>query len=206
MACSMLLLSLASTPRTESWRPAPETPSRSSLLAEERTATRPVPSGIFAIKSSTTFAGTAHASTAARAAAAHSSIFAGHALFNASARACTASSTAAPDTALRITPNGTAKPSGAWKPHVFARDSSFPEEAALEPAVEAWSASATVGSTPSASRLISPTFLGFATPPSALTFARPSARSSAPTCSAFVPPLASTASRTQAPWGAWPIA
>mmetsp|Transcript_19673 Transcript_19673/g.52222 ORF Transcript_19673/g.52222 Transcript_19673/m.52222 type:complete len:204 (-) Transcript_19673:1382-1993(-) len=199
----MLFLSLASTPSTESWRPAPETPSKSSLLAEERTATRSVPFGSFAIRSSTIFAGTAHASTAARAAAAHSSTFAGLAPLSASARAFTAFSTPAPATALRITPKGTAKPSGAQKPHFFARDSSLPEEAALEPTVDAWSAAPTTASTPSALRLISPTFLGFAAPPS-LAFAAPSARASGPTCSAFASPPASTVRRTQAPWGAWP--
>mmetsp|Transcript_11200 Transcript_11200/g.33109 ORF Transcript_11200/g.33109 Transcript_11200/m.33109 type:complete len:220 (+) Transcript_11200:556-1215(+) len=198
MAFSMAFLSLASTPSTESWRPAPETPSRSSLLADERTATRSVPLGSFAIRSSTTFAGTAHASTALRATAAHSSIFAGGPPFSASARAFTAWSTAAPVTALRITPKGTANPSGAEKPHFFAMDSSFPEEAALEPAVEA-SARPRMGTTASAARLIAPTCFGFEPPPPALAFAAPSARASGPTFSTFALPLASTVSRTQPP-------
>mmetsp|Transcript_43994 Transcript_43994/g.113721 ORF Transcript_43994/g.113721 Transcript_43994/m.113721 type:complete len:426 (+) Transcript_43994:349-1626(+) len=203
MAVASAFLSVASTPSTESWRPAPETPSRSSLFAEERTATRSVPFGRAAAKSSTTFVGTVHASTAARAVFAHSSILAGLPPFSASVSAATALSTAAPETALRMTPKGTAKPVGAQKPHCFARLSSLPEEAALDPTVEAWSASFTTGSTLSPVRFISPTFFGVALASAEDFFEEPSSRAFASTCSAFAPPLASIVSRTQAPAGAW---
>mmetsp|Transcript_149690 Transcript_149690/g.480631 ORF Transcript_149690/g.480631 Transcript_149690/m.480631 type:complete len:224 (-) Transcript_149690:2195-2866(-) len=148
--------SLQSTPSTESWRPAPETPSRSSLLAEERTATRSVPAGKPLMRSSTTSLGTLHFSTAALAASARDSSLSDLSS-KAFCKAATASSTSFPDTALVMTPNGTAKPWGAMNPAALAIDSSFPEEAALDPAVWGESAKSITGITFVSFKLSSPT-------------------------------------------------
>mmetsp|Transcript_83772 Transcript_83772/g.241898 ORF Transcript_83772/g.241898 Transcript_83772/m.241898 type:complete len:390 (+) Transcript_83772:544-1713(+) len=156
-AASKALRSFGSTPKTESCKPAPETPSRSSLFAEERTAMRSVPAGSFATRSSRTFAGTLQASTASRVAWARSATL-GECESRAVCSAATAASTAVPATERVMTPNGTAKPFGALKPAVSAMDSRRPEEAAFEPATCGEVANSTASMRPCASTLSCPSF------------------------------------------------
>mmetsp|Transcript_7301 Transcript_7301/g.20776 ORF Transcript_7301/g.20776 Transcript_7301/m.20776 type:complete len:249 (-) Transcript_7301:1510-2256(-) len=202
-ARSSAALSFGSTPSTESWRPAPETPSRSSLFAEERTATRSVPSGSPASKSSRTFLGTLHFSTVARAASASFAMSA-EPLSKASCSALTAASTPSPFTDVVMTPKGTACPFGALKPALSAMDSSFPEEAALEPAVCGESARSTTAMTSLASTFSCPS-LAFLPSDFASVFAAPDAFAAASLSSASLAgstrtsPTASTMSFTPAP-------
>mmetsp|Transcript_65439 Transcript_65439/g.188533 ORF Transcript_65439/g.188533 Transcript_65439/m.188533 type:complete len:233 (+) Transcript_65439:695-1393(+) len=206
MARSSAAASLGSTPNTESWRPAPETPSRSSLFAEERTATLSVPAGRPATRSSSTFFGTLHFSTASRAACARAampSLLASNAFCNFS----TAASTSLPVTHLVMTPKGTAWPLGALKPAFSAMDSNLPDEAALEPAVWGESARSTTAMTSCASTLSLPSFVspfsagfGFASPAAAPDASLSSASVAGSTRTS---PTASTMSLTAAPSAAF---
>mmetsp|Transcript_72015 Transcript_72015/g.203393 ORF Transcript_72015/g.203393 Transcript_72015/m.203393 type:complete len:263 (+) Transcript_72015:379-1167(+) len=109
-----------------------------------------------------------------------------------------------PATACRITPKGIANPFGTLKlaPCPFARASSFPEDAALAPAICGESARSTTGITPCADRLNEPTlggvefFFGFDSAPGAAfddSFSTVPASSLA--ASTRTPPAGSTVSR-----------
>mmetsp|Transcript_65319 Transcript_65319/g.199918 ORF Transcript_65319/g.199918 Transcript_65319/m.199918 type:complete len:251 (-) Transcript_65319:1492-2244(-) len=193
------------TPRTESCRPAPETPSRSSLLADERTATRSVPLGSPSTSASRTAFGTLHCATASLADLAQSAMRSG-VESSARWRAWTAASTALPCTAFAMTPKGTARPFGARNPAFEAIDSSFPEDAALEPAVCGESASDTAVITFCSATLIFPS-LAAPLPPLALAFASGAVSpfsatafsAASPTASTRTSPLAVTSSFTAAP-------
>mmetsp|Transcript_35246 Transcript_35246/g.84495 ORF Transcript_35246/g.84495 Transcript_35246/m.84495 type:complete len:209 (-) Transcript_35246:2002-2628(-) len=166
MALCSLDLSLISTPRTESCSPAPDTFSRSSLFAEDRTATRSA-LGKPAASASTTAAGTASFSTVARTACAAAST--SEPPLRALSKAATAESKSEPFTTAFMTPKGIARPLGALKPSCCASFSSLPLEAALLPATWGLSAMDTASRTLLSAKLSSPSF-GFTAVPEASFF------------------------------------
>mmetsp|Transcript_20172 Transcript_20172/g.63664 ORF Transcript_20172/g.63664 Transcript_20172/m.63664 type:complete len:283 (-) Transcript_20172:3359-4207(-) len=150
---------------------------------------------------SSTAAGTPHCSTASLTACAQASTLS-RLPSRASCKAARAALKTSPLIAARITPKGTARPFGAWKPPLQASASSFPEEAALAPAVCGDSAKSTACNTLSSARLRAPSlgagsadFEGAANAPLPSTLTS----SASLTNSTCTPPLASTLSRTALP-------
>mmetsp|Transcript_16737 Transcript_16737/g.29283 ORF Transcript_16737/g.29283 Transcript_16737/m.29283 type:complete len:338 (-) Transcript_16737:1742-2755(-) len=121
------------TPTTESCRPAPETSSRSSLFAEERTAMSVMLAGNTFATASKIFGSTLRPATAFRRSSAHPST--SSSLFSATSKALSAASKAEPCTAFDMTPKGMAQLTGVLKEHLpaAARASSCPAEDAFAP-------------------------------------------------------------------------